>query len=573
MAEVRLEPPADGRALIRGIPLREEEGVGALTFGGYLREVRERFGPREAACIRTPEGVVRWSYDELWERALEVARALVAVGVDKGSRVGILCTNRLEFLSSFFGAALAGAVATPLSTFSTATELGAILEKACCSVLLLERRVLKKDFAAILAELEPQVEKARPGTFASRRFPYLRHLARLDGDEGFGAIEGWSDFLARGRAVADEAVCGRAERVLPADPGALFFSSGSTGTPKGILSSHRGVCLQLWRWPRWFDVREPVRTWSANGFFWSGNFGMALGSTLSTGGTLVLQRYFEPVEALELMAAERVSMLHAWPHQWAQLVAAPNWRDVDLSALRYIDRDSPVAQHPTVETDWRQPYAAYGNTETFTIVSIFPAGTPDEIAAGSHGVPTPGSLIKIVDPDTGETLRVGERGEIAVKGPTLMLGYVGVPLDETLDDEGFFHTGDGGYIDERGRLVWEGRISDIIKTGGANVSPVEVDEVLARCPGVKAVKTVGVPDPLLGELVVACIVPQEGATLEEAQVQAFAKQHLASFKVPRRVLFLREDEVQTTATNKIVAAEVRKLAAARLAAERRAAGD
>ena len=126
------------------------------------------------------------------------------------------------------------------------------------------------------------------------------------------------------------------------------------------------------------------------------------------------------------------------------------------------------------------------------------------------GEPLPGNTLKIVDPLTGAIVPRGERGEIAVKGPTLMLGYIGIPLDETLDEEGFFRTGDGGYIDERGRLFWEGRLNDIIKTGGANVSPVEVDGVLADHPGVKVSQTVGVPHETLGEMVVACVVPQRG---------------------------------------------------------------
>ena len=162
---------------------------------------------------------------------------------------------------------------------------------------------------------------------------------------------------------------------------------------------------------------------------------------------------------------------------------------------------------------------------------------------------------------------MGEQGEIAVKGPTLMLGYLGIPLDETLDDQGFFRTGDGGYVDSEGRLFWEGRLNDIIKTGGANVSPVEIDNVIAQCPGVKVTKTVGIPDELLGELVVACIVPLDGAELSEEQVRSFTKEQLASYKVPRRVLFFSEDELETTGTNKIKSSELKVLASEKLQAE------
>lgn len=557
----------DGLSIVRGIPLSEEPGVGALTLGGYLRDIASLHGPREAAVMWLGDSVERWTYDDLAARAMEVARALMASGVGKGTRVGLLITNRLEFLAGLFGTALAGGVATTISTFFTSAELEVVLQASGCSVLLLERKVLKKDFAEMLAELEPQVTSAASGELASLRFPYLRHLAFVDGDEGFGAIEGWKTFLSRGEEIPVELVDAAADAVAPSDPGVLFFSSGSTGKAKGILSAHRGVCLQLWRWKTWYNIQEPPRSWSANGFFWSGNFAMALGGTLSSGGTLVLQRWFDAEQALQLMEKEKVTQLIAWPHQWAQLEAAPNYLTTDLSAMHYVDAATTIARHPTIRTEWRENAHSYGNTETFTLITVFPAGTPEEITLNSYGIPTAGSTIKIVDPLTGETMPIGERGEIAVKGPTLMLGYVGIPLDQSLDDEGFLRTNDGGYVDAAGRLFWEGRLNDIIKTGGANVSPLEIDEVIRQCPGVKVAQTVGVPDELLGELVVTCIVPHEGASLDADTVRNFAKEKLASYKLPRRVLFVAEDDLKTTGSAKIKTEDLRKLASARLAAE------
>lgn len=554
----------DGLSIVHGIPLSEEQGIGPLTLGGYVREVTSRYGSAEAAVMRIGDNVERWTYDDLWNRSMEVARALMACGVGKGTRVGILTTNRLEFLSGVFGTALAGGVATTISTFFTPAELEAVLKMGACSVLLLERSVLKKDFAQTLVDLEPQIGSAEPGRIASTKFPFLRHLAMVDSEEGLGAIEGWSTFLARGRAVDPALVDAAAASVYPSDPGVLFFSSGSTGKAKGILSAHRGVALQLWRWAQWYAITEPPRTWSANGFFWSGNFAMALGGTLSSGGSLVLQRWFDAEEALTIMEAERATMMLAWPHQWAQLIAAPNYESVDLSPMRYIDATTPCAQHPTIETTWREPVQAYGNTETFTLISVFAAGTPEEIGGKSHGHPTAGSTIKIVDPFTGATMPLGERGEIAVKGPTLMLGYVGIPLDESLDEDGFLRTADGGYIDEQGRLFWEGRLNDIIKTGGANVSPLEIDEVIRAHPEVKISQTVGVPDDLLGELVVTCIVPVEGASPAAATIRDYAKERLASYKLPRRILFVEESDLKTTGSAKIKTADLRTLATERL---------
>ncbi len=555
-------------SISKGIPLDEEAGIGALTLGGWLREVTDRFGPREAAVMWIDDQVERWSYSDLWDRSMAVARALVACGVSKGTRVGILVTNRLEFLSATFGTALAGGVATTISTFFTPTELDEVLKASGVSVLLIERKVLKKDFAALLTELEPQLASAAAGSIVSTRYPYLTHVAMVDQEDPIGAVEGWSAFLSRGHTVAEALVDARAAQVPPSDPGVLFFSSGSTGKAKGILSAHRGVCLQMWRWPTWYQITEaiPARTWSANGFFWSGNFSMAIGGTLSVGGSLILQRWFDPKEALTLMQKEKASMVHAWPHQWAQLIAAPNYADVDLSAMHYLDCTTPMAQHPTITTDWIEPKHAFGNTETFTLMSAFNAGTTAEDAGHSHGLPTAGTTIRIVDPLSGTVLPVGEKGEICVKGATLMLGYIGIPLLETLDEDGFFRCNDGGTIDAQGRLTWLGRLNDIIKTGGANVSPVEIDTAIRKLPGVKLSQTVGVPHETLGEIVVTCIVRYPDSDIDEAAVQAFAKQTLASYKVPRKVLFFADDEIALTGTAKIKTADLRILAAKRLEA-------
>ena len=567
--EIRSDAPA-AQSIIKGIPLEQEPGIGALTLPGFLREVTTRYADREALVMHTPDGEIRWTYAALWARAVEIARALRACGVGKDSRVGILMTNRPEWIAAFFGVGIAGGVAVALSTFSTAPELEYLLQASGVSILLFERSVAKKDFAAMLRELEPVIARATPGQLLSTKFPFLRYLVAVDHSEDAHGMERWSTFLAHGEAVPAEMVEATAATLKPSDTAALFLSSGSTNRPKGILSAHRGVAIQCWRWPRMFALKDDVRTWTANGFMWSGNFAIALGGTLAVGGAIILQRMFEPVEALELIQRERVTWPHAWPHQWALLESAPNWPTVDLSSLRYVDPCRPAARHQTFRApQWSDPLWSYGNTETFTISASYPSDAPPDVASGSHGEALPGNSIKIVNPATGGIVPRGERGEIAVKGPTLMLGYLGVPLSETLDEEGFFHTGDGGYIDERGRLHFEGRLTDIIKTGGANVSPVEVDFVLAGCPGVKIGQTVGIPHATLGEMVVSCIVPHEGIALDEATVRTFLKQRLASYKVPRRVLFFAENEVLLTGSAKIKSGAMRDLVSRRLSAEAR----
>lgn len=550
-------------SIVSGPPLEDEPGLGALTLPGFLTEVTAAYPQREAVAFPDADGVTRWTYAELRERSLEVAGALRACGVGKGCRVGVLMTNRPEWISAVFGISIAGGVAVTLSTFSTGPELEYLLQSSAVSVLLFERTVLQKDFATVLTGLEPGIG-ATPGDLQSVKFPYLRRLALIG--EPVPGIDTWEQFLARGRDQPGELLEATAAQVQPSDAAVLFFSSGSTSKPKGILSAHRGVCVQLWRFRRMcgFGPEDHVRCWSANGFFWSGNFVMSLGATFAAGGSLVLQPTFKADEALELMASERVNYPFAWPHQWAQIETSPNWPRVDLSAMRFADAKTPIARHPTVSTTWCAAEHAYGNTETFTITTGFEANTPAEIHADSWGAPLPGVTVKVVDPLTGRIVPRGERGEIRVKGPTLMLGYIGTPLDETLDAEGFLCTGDGGYLDDAGRLYWEGRLTDIIKTGGANVSPREVDAALAEHQGVKVAQTVGVPHDTLGEVVVSCVVLHDGVVLEAEEIRAFLAQRLASYKLPRHVLYVRDDDIAQTGNAKIKSGELRQLAAQRL---------
>jgi len=560
-------------SLVQGIPLAEQPGIGALTIGGFLREVAHRFGPAEAVVAWHEGRRVSWSYDVLLARSLEVARALIATGTPKDMRVGILMTNRPEYLAALFGAALAGAMPVALSTFSTPGELEFLLKASQITTLLFERHVVGKDFLAILKSIDPAIgTAATPGLLASARNPFLQRLVcvpqdtDVPGDQGFipgGAIERWDEFLARGNFIGDALVLARADALTPTDPGGIFFSSGTTSQPKGIMHAHRAFAIQWWRWGWTMGWPGPIRVWTGNGLFWSGQTVLMLGIGFSTGGTVILQRTFEAREALRLIECERVSFMIGRPHQWAQLQTAPGWAAANLSRVKYITRGELIWQHPTVDTDWVVPMA-FGTTETMTVCTGFPSDASTELRADSSGVPYPGNTLKIVDPATRALLPVGELGEMCIKGPTLMMGYLGKAPEECFDAEGFFPTGDAGYVDARGRFFWKGRMTSMIKTGGANVSPEEVDEVIALFPGVRRSQTVGIPDDLLGEKVVACVVPRSDASLDENAIRAFVKERLASFKVPKHVLFLSEGDLAVTGSEKIKLAELREMALRRL---------
>lgn len=552
-----------GLSDIQGPALEGETGLGPLTLPGYIAELARRYPDNEALNWRDLSGARQaWTYAALYDQSAAVASALIAAGVGRGTRVGILISNRPEFLFSLFGAAMAGAVTVALNTFSTEKELEYQLNHAGIQVLIMEASVASRDFVRDIFSLCPALPASIPGAVLEQRLPFLRRVVCVDREASRPGLQDWDDFLAAGAKIPGALAASIAASTNPVDQGLIFFSSGSTAQPKAIQLTHRAAALQCWRFGRWYGVDSAVRTWSANGFFFSGNFCMAFGSTLSVGGCLVLQRHFDPDRALELLQQESISLALAWPHQEARLMECPGWATADLSALVYVDKDGLLATHPTIHTDWQQP-AGYGLTEAFTFVTGC-AGKQN--TDNSHGPVLPGNILRIVDPQSGEILPLGVTGEIIVKGPTLTCGYLGVPPEALFDREGFMHTADAGHVTPQGHLFWEGRLGDIIKTGGANVSPAEVDAVLVDHPAIQAAFTVGVPHETLGEIVVACVVLREGHAADASGVRNFAKHALASFKVPREVLFFTEEELPTTGSNKVRRSGLRELAAARLTA-------
>lgn len=567
---MRQDCEAKGRlSIAKGEALAPAAEFHGETIAAYLEEATSRWADHEALVLRTSAGRVSWTYSDLRARSLEVARALVADGLGKGGRVGILMSNRPEYLSVVFGVALAGGVVVALNSFATPNELEYLLRSSGVETLLFESHVAKKDFSAMLAKIEPAIAAAEPARLVSARLPFLRRLVALHGEgaqQGQGALIAWEKFLRLGDAIPEGVVIERTATLAASDTAILFYSSGSTGLPKGVLHSQRAVVLQWRRWPMAMGQPGELRAWTANGFFWSGNFVMAIGSALSTGGALILQTTFDPAEAIELMEQERVNAPLAMLHQWGRIADEPIFQSADLRSLTYLDPRYAGVHQPTIPTTYRQPQA-FGCTETLTINTTTWFGEDGPTREEGHGLPLPGNTLKIVDPQTGEVVPRGQRGELAIRGPTLMQGYLGKTAEECFDDEGFFHTGDGGYLDDSGWLFWEGRLTDIIKTGGANVSPMEVDGVITSYPGVKATQTVGLPHDSLGEIVVSCIVPLEGVELDLTDLQQFLKQRLASYKLPRRMFVVGDEELTLTASgNKIKASEVRSLAAARMAA-------
>lgn len=513
-----------------GPTLEEVGGLGPLTLGSFLDEVVARFGPNEAIVFDDPMlggSTTRWSYEDLGRESHRLAAALVAAGVTGGDTVGILMGNRPEAIAAIFAAGLVGAIAAPMSTFAPAPELAGVLRTSQATVVLTQAHLRSRRFGDELAELAPHL-------------PSLRRVAVL-------GERSWSELCdgATGRSVDEVAV--RSAAVGADDPALVIFSSGTTSEPKGILHGHRAPTLQFWVQAQLFGRNERSRTFSALPIFWTAGLNTAVGSTLAVGGCWVAQEVFEPAGALALMARERVTEPYTLPHQTATLAEHPDWASTDLSSIRCAYGKGAYARHDSVDPDpgWIMP-VGYGLSETCAFVAGYRSDEERAQMRIGSGRLLPGVRLRVVDPLSGEALGVGEEGELAVAGATLMLGYLGRPASETFDADGFFHTGDAGHVDVDGIVHYTGRQTEMIKTGGANVSPAELEVALRAFPPVKLSRIVGVADERLDQIVVACIVCKDDASATEVEVQEFLRARVASYKVPRRVLFLTDDEMPLT---------------------------
>jgi fatty-acyl-CoA synthase len=550
---------------LKGPPLTEATGIGSLTLGAFITEVGARFSDGEALVFDDPlpeARTVRWSYGDLLGQARAVGRALIGAGVGKAGRVGILMGNRPEAVASVFGAALAGAVAVPLSTFSSPAELEYLVGHADIEVLLTQTALRGRNFAADLGRLVPELPAAP--------FPFLRHMAvvGLD-DDGPGPLRPWTRFLALGSDAEDAVLDARAGAVHPSEPAVAIYSSGTTDRPKGLLHCHRAVALQFWLQVGVFGRHPETRLWTALPMFWTAGLNTAMGPTLAAGGCWVMQESFEPGEAIALIARERVTEPYTLPHQTAALEEHPDWAGADLSSLRCVFGKSAFARHPTVSGDptWNSP-VAYGLSETASIFAAHSCRTSRQMMRQSTGRLLPGNRLRVVDPDTGEVLGPGQDGELAVAGPTLMEHYVKQTRDECFDRDGFFHTGDAGYFDDEGYVHWTGRRTEMIKTAGANVSPAELEVALRAFGPLKLVRVIGVPDARLGQLVVLAAVVKDGMTTTAEEVRNFLRTRVSAYKVPKEIVFFADGEIPMTGSDtKVRDADLLKLVQDRLARE------
>ena len=519
------------------------------TLGALLDELATTRPAAEAVVFHGE----RLTYAELRARVDTLARAFLARGVVPGDRVAILLPNRPEWLVTAFAAAKVGAVTAAISTFSTPRELAWTLEHACPRVLVTMEAFRGRGYLAALYDLCPELAQAAPGALRSERLPELRAVVSID-ERRHDGVERWADVFRHAAEVKAAALATATAAVSPDDLCFILYTSGSTATPKGVTLAHGGVIANG------FDIGERQhlsaadRLWLAVPLFWSFGSANALPAILTHGGTIVLQESFEPGEALALLDGERCSVYYGMANMARALLEHPDRQRRSLAAMRTgLTLGLPEDIQMTIDAiNARELCNVYGATETYGNCAVTDAHDPLDIRLTTQGLPLPGMQIRVVEPASGRPPPPGEVGEFRVKGH-LTPGYYRDPEQTraAFDADGWFVTGDLGLIGDDGRVRFRGRLKELIKTSGANVAPLEVEAILLAHPAVKQAYVVGVSDRDRGEVGVAAVELNQGATATAEALTAFCRERLASYKVPARIVFRTAEEFPRTATGKV----------------------
>lgn len=552
-------------AVVQPLELRLQPDASRYTLARFIADVADRHEDRVALRFPTPQGDdSEYTYREIEQAARRLAKGLIASGVVKGARVAIYMSNRPEWVISAFAVAMTGAVIVPLNTFATREDRDYILRHSDASVLLMQPGLLKHRFLDDLLVDHPEVATARPGQIFCEALPNLRRVACLGEDVPRGGVESWSALAHAGDSISDALLDAIIDEIHPADDGIIIYTSGTTAHPKGVLHFQRAPVIHAWRYAELFGWDESDVLWTSYPFFWSAGIAMSLGGGFAAGMTVLLAETFDPESGLEQIERFGATLVHAWPHQEKALAEHPTAKERDLRSITKVNFASPLAPLAGCEEDTYGTSGSYGMTETFTLCTAIGADAAPRLRAETSGIPLGDMDVAVVDVEDGTELPTGEKGEVVVKGVTLMRGYYKVAPELVFDANGYFHSQDGGHFDEEHHLYWTGRISNLIKTGGANVSPLEIEAYLRTYPGLRAGLVVGVPHPVLGEVIVLCAVPTEGSTLDPEALMSYLRDRLAAYKRPKLVLTFSADELSFTGSQKIQVGPLRERALARM---------
>jgi fatty-acyl-CoA synthase len=544
-----------------------------LTIGQQLDATVAAHADREALVVR--QQGVRWTWQELAERADAVAAGLLALGLEPGDRVGIWSPNNAEWVLTQFATARAGLILVNVNPAYRLSELEYALNKVGCRALVTATAFKSSDYAGMLRTLAPEIDACAPGRLSAARLPRLSIVVQIGGDSLRGAYR-FDDVSTLGGEAERMRLKVLGETLQFDDPINIQFTSGTTGAPKGATLTHHNILnngLFTARGMR-FTAEDrlciPVPLYHC--------FGMVMGvlGCLTRGATMVFPgEGFDPLAVLETVAEERCTALYGVPTMFIAEMEHPRFAEFDLASLRTgIMAGSPcpieVMRRAMAVMNLSEITIAYGMTETSPVSFQTAIEDPVERRVSTVGRVHPHLEVKIIDAE-GRVVAPGTPGELCTRGYSVMLGYWDdeARTAEAIDRAGWMHTGDLATIDEDGYCAIVGRIKDMIIRGGENVYPREIEEFLYRHPAIADVAVFGIADQRMGEEVVAWVKLREGEALTEEEVREFCRGQIAHYKVPRHVRFV--DGFPMTVSGKVQKFLMReamaKEAAAREAAE------
>ncbi len=509
------------------------------SIPAMLRQNASRFADREAVV----DGEQRLTYPELAEQAVRATRAVMAAGIEPGDRVSVWAPNRVEFIVAALGILGAGAWLVPINTRFKGDEAAYVLRKSGARALFTVGDFLGIDYVDLLRAADAEIA-------ASCR------SVMLSGDPQPGT-ESLTDFLAGADAVSEDDALARLDAIDGDDVADIMFTSGTTGRPKGVMLTHAQSLRGFESWGARFGIRDGDRDLIVPPFFHCFGYKAGWMLCLMTGATALPVAAFEPGEALRIVERERVTVMTGPPTLWLSILDHPDFATTDLSSLRiaFVGAASipeTLIRRMLTELPLEHLSTGYGLTESSAMCSITHPGDPvDLISIWNCGTPVEDIETRMVD-DDGNDVDVGTPGELLIRGYNVMRGYYDDPeaTAEVIGPDGWLHTGDIAVANDDGSFRIVDRKKDIYIAGGFNVSPAEVENHLLRDERIAEIAVIGIPDERLGEVGAAFVVPRPGAAISSEEVIAFAREHVANYKVPHRVEIV--DALPLNASGKVL---------------------
>jgi fatty-acyl-CoA synthase len=536
------------------------------TIGRSLDLAAARWGEREA--LVSPSHGVRWSWRELATRVDALAAGFLALGLERGERVGIWSLNRPEWTLTQFAAAKAGLILVTINPAYRLTELEFALQKVGCAAIVTATAFKTSNYIEMLNALLPELATARPGHLDAARLPKLRAVIQIGGPKCPGTIA-FDEVAQMGGDRHREQLAALGKELQFDDPVNIQFTSGTTGSPKGVTLTHHNILNNGYFTGRAMRLTERDRICIPVPLYHC--FGMVMGNLASVtlGATMVYPgEGFDPLTTLQTIAREKCTTLYGVPTMFIAELDHPEFSSFDLSSLRTgIMAGAPcpieVMKRVNAEMNMGEVTIAYGMTETSPVSFQSAVDDPLERRVSTVGRIHPFVEVKVVDLD-GKIVKRGERGELCTRGYSVMLGYWDEPekTADVLDRNGWMHTGDLATVDDEGYCNIVGRIKDMVIRGGENLYPREIEEYLYRHPKIQDVQVFGVADDRYGEELCAWIRIRTGETLTAEEVRAFCQGQIAHNKIPRYVEFV--DGFPMTVTGKIQKFMMRQAVESRL---------